>query len=308
MLKKLQNLLFEEDEDDFEEEEEEIVSLRPQPRPKKETVQVKPAAAPKPVETVETEKPKQSMQRIDLTQPVETVKPRNVEPVKPVRVETAKPVKVETVRPKPIQEVSTPSASLFVDDTPAPVTPKPKKLGITVDDVPAQAKQPEPKPAHTSAVRPSITPKQAKKEPVRNDAGYVFRPVISPIFGVDEKDLHALKTTTNKISEVEKQKTNGVRPQIISPIYGAESDNAASNTKVAPEPSARRETVVSQPRSRSMEDTIPEFSLDDILKVKDEEVKKGAERKATAMPAFPDLDFDDDEDDKTILIKRSDVK
>ena len=36
------------------------------------------------------------------------------------------------------------------------------------------------------------------------------------------------KTTTNKISEVEKQKSTGVRPQIISPIYGAGNDSSAS--------------------------------------------------------------------------------
>ena len=68
MLKKLQNLLFEEDEDDFEEEEEEeIVPVRPQ-RPKKEaTAPRQSTAAPKPVkETVmaEVEKPKQTMQRL----------------------------------------------------------------------------------------------------------------------------------------------------------------------------------------------------------------------------------------------------
>ena len=136
-----------------------------------------------------------------------------------------------------------------------------------------------------------------------NDSVYVFKPVISPIFGVDEKDLHALKTTTNKISEVEKQKSTGVRPQIISPIYGAGNDSSASASKSVVEPSAKHETVVAGARSVSMEDTIPEFSLDDILKAKDEGV-----RKAPSMPEFPDLDFDDDEDDKTILIKRSDAE
>ncbi|MDD6664363.1 MAG: hypothetical protein PUE44_08215 [Bulleidia sp.] len=304
MLKKLQNLLFEEDEDDFEEEEEEeIVPVRPQ-RPKKEaTAPRQSTAAPKPVkETVmaEVEKPKQTMQRIDLTQPVETIRPKQTETV------SVKPV--ETVKPKPVQEVnSTPPASLFLDDTPAPVTPKPKKLGITVDDAPV-VKQPETKPVRTAQNRPSITPKQTKKEPVRNETGYVFKPVISPIFGVDEKDLHALKTTTNKISEVEKQKSTGVRPQIISPIYGAGNDSSASASKSVVEPSAKHETVVAGARSVSMEDTIPEFSLDDILKAKDEGVRKEAGRMAPSMPEFPDLDFDDDEDDKTILIKRSNAE
>ena len=98
---------------------------------------------------------------------------------------------------------------------------------------------------------------------------------------------------------MEKQKSTGVRPQIISPIYGAGNDRSASASKSVVEPSAKHETVVAGARSVSMEDTIPEFSLDDILKARDEEVR---------MPEFPDLDFDDDEDDKTILIKRSDAE
>ena len=237
------------------------------------------------------EKPKPAMQRIDVTQPVEIRKPKLA----------------ETPKPKPVQEVSTPkpSPSLFVDETPAPAPVKPKKLGITVDDAPVQAKKPEPKSARPVQQRPSITPKPAKKEPAKNDSGYVFKPVISPIFGVDEKDLHALKNTTNKISEVEKQKSTGVRPQIISPIYGAGSDSRSEVKEQAVVP------VVQKPASdrvrAATEDTIPEFSLDDILKARDEEVRKPAPKKASAGPAFPDLDFDDDEEE-TILIKRSDVK
>lgn len=297
MLKKLQNLLFEEDEDDFDEdeEEEEIVPVRTM-KPKKEPVKETPAPAPapKPVREVRVEsapeEPKKSMQRIDLTQPVETVKPR------------------------PVQEV--PAASLFMDDTPEEpvvVAPKPKKLGITVDDVPAPAPAPKPvktesRPVRTAPAKPAAVRKEpVKKEPVRNDSGYIFKPVISPIFGVDEKDLHALKTTTSKISEAEKQKSTGIRPQIISPIYGADQDNSPSYVRETPEASAVMESVVGNARSMANEDTIPEFSLDDILKARDEETK--AQAKTASMPVFPDLDFDDDEDDdKTILIKRSDVK
>ena len=296
MLKKLQNLLFEEDEDDFDEdEEEEIVPIHKPVQHKEPARPVStPAPQPKPVVEVKEaapEKPKPAMQRIDVTQPVEIRKPKLA----------------ETPKPKPVQEVSTPkpSPSLFVDETPAPAPVKPKKLGITVDDAPVQAKKPEPKSARPVQQRPSITPKPAKKEPAKNDSGYVFKPVISPIFGVDEKDLHALKNTTNKISEVEKQKSTGVRPQIISPIYGAGSDSRSEVKEQAVVP------VVQKPASdrvrAATEDTIPEFSLDDILKARDEEVRKPAPKKAPAGPAFPDLDFDDDEEE-TILIKRSDVK
>ncbi|MGM9942281.1 MAG: hypothetical protein ACI32N_09885 [Bulleidia sp.] len=288
MLKKLQNLLFEEDEDDIEdEEEEEIVPIRPA-RPKKETPAPKPTPAPRPVQEVEVkpavEEPKKTMQRIDLTAPIETAKPR------------------------PVQE--TPVSSLFADDTPvepAPA-PKPKKLGITVDDAPAKpvSKPVENRPLSRTAAKAAaapVRPLQAKKEPVKND-GYVFKPVISPIFGVDEKDLHALKTTTSKITEAEKNRTAGTRPQIISPIYGADQDNSPSSIRETVQASDALESVIGNARNMAAEDTIPEFSLDDILKVRDEEVKN-----TPVMPAFPDLDFDDDdEDDKTILIKRSDSK
>lgn len=296
MLKKLQNLLFEEDEDDFDEdEEEEIVPIHKPVQHKEPARPVStPAPQPKPVVEVKEaapEKPKPAMQRIDVTQPVEIRKPKLA----------------ETPKPKPVQEVSTPkpSPSLFVDETPAPAPVKPKKLGITVDDAPVQAKKPEPKSARPVQQRPSITPKPAKKEPAKNDSGYVFKPVISPIFGVDEKDLHALKNTTNKISEVEKQKSTGVRPQIISPIYGAGSDSRSEVKEQAVVPAVQK--PASDRVRAATEDTIPEFSLDDILKARDEEVRKPAPKKAPAGPAFPDLDFDDDEEE-TILIKRSDVK
>lgn len=284
MLKKLQNLLFEEDEEDIEdEEEEEVVPIRPA-RVKKEAPAPKPS--PRPIQEVDIkpveEAPKKSMQRIDLTAPIETAKPR------------------------PVQE--TPVSSLFVDDTPvepAPA-PKPKKLGITVDDAPKKpvSRPVESKPVSRPSVKPEapVRPLQAKKEPVRND-GYVFKPVISPIFGVDEKDLHALKTTTNKISEAEKNRAAGTRPQIISPIYGADQDNSPSSIRETVKASDALESVIGNAKNMAAEDTIPEFSLDDILKVRDDEVSS-----APAMPDFPDLDFDDDEDDKTILIKRSDAK
>lgn len=296
MLKKLQNLLFEEDEDDFDEDEEEETVPIHKPVQHKEPARPvsTPAPQPKPVVEVKEaapEKPKPAMQRIDVTQPVEIRKPKLA----------------ETPKPKPVQEVSTPkpSPSLFVDETPAPAPVKPKKLGITVDDAPVQAKKPEPKSARPVQQRPSITPKPAKKEPAKNDSGYVFKPVISPIFGVDEKDLHALKNTTNKISEVEKQKSTGVRPQIISPIYGAGSDSRSEVKEQAVVPAVQK--PASDRVRAATEDTIPEFSLDDILKARDEEVRKPAPKKAPAGPAFPDLDFDDDEEE-TILIKRSDVK
>ena len=56
------------------------------------------------------------------------------------------------------------------------------------------------------------------------------------------------------------------------------------------------------------EDEIPEFSLDDILKTRDEEFAQTAAASEETAPLFPDLNLWDDEpesaDDATIVIER----
>lgn len=287
MLKKLQNLLFEEDEDDIEDEdEEEVVAPVKKARPQHVRTETAAPSRPAPVmerkvqaESEEPVAPVKTMQRIDVTQPIATAKP------------------------KPAVKETPSAASLFAEEEPV-VPAKPKKLGITVDDTP---KERPAKPVRPAEVKPAVKKEPVRKEPVRPDNGYVFKPVISPIFGVDEKDLHALKTTTSKISEAEKHKTNGVRPQIISPIYGADQENSPSSIRETVDRSDALESVIGNAKNMAAEDTIPEFSLDDILKVRDEETKPETKPSSSSTPDFPDLDFDDD-DDKTIMIKRSDVK
>lgn len=282
MLKKLQNLLFEEDEDDIEdeEEEEEVAPVRaPKPAHRHEEREtVKPIRQERPVEQ-EVEAPKKTMQRIDVTQPI------------------------AKVQPKPVVEDVTP-ASLFQEEP--VVAAKPAKLGITVDDMPAE-KPSRPVEKKPVAVKPAVKSEPVKKEPVKSEPGYLFKPVISPIFGVDEKDLHALKTTTNKISEAEKKKSSGVRPQIISPIYGADQENSPSSIRETVEQSDALESVIGNAKNMAAEDTIPEFSLDDILKVRDDEVKEDKKDNGETVQ-FPDLDFDDDTMENTVLFKRTDVK
>lgn len=280
MLKKLQNLLFEEDEDDIEdEEEEEVVTPVRKTAPRHvEAEPVKPVRQTKVIEEEPATAPVKTMQRIDVTQPIATAKP--------------KPVTEEV------------SESLFKEEE--VVAPKPKKLGITVDDIPAEkpVKSVEKK---TVAVKSAVKKETVKPASVKSEPGYMFKPVISPIFGVDEKDLHALKTTTNKISEAEKQKSTGIRPQIISPIYGADQENSPSSIRDTVEQSDALESVIGNAKNMAAEDTIPEFSLDDILKVRDEEVKE-EKKNAEETVQFPDLDFDDDTIENTVLFKRNDVK
>lgn len=251
MLKKLQNLLFEDDEDDYldddeTEEEEQPIQVRPS---HVQNEPVKPAA----VQPQPAPQPEQShMNRIDVTGFV------------------------------PVQE-------------PAPAKPEPvkeekKPLGITVDDDFVKVEKPKPAPA-VRTVKPAKpkTQKPAKKpeKPV-----YEFQPVISPIFGVDEKDLNALKTTTRKVEAISAHSDDdsNITP-VISPIYGSTEGRYSAVREEAPqEVVSIKEEKPAQPSVA--EDDIPEFSLDDILKVRDEEYSNPAEDLGNTAPLFPDLDID----------------
>lgn len=249
MLKKLQNLLFEDDEDDYlddEETEEEEQPIQVCPAPV-QSEPVKPAA----VQPQPAPEPEQShMNRIDVTGfvPVQEPAPAKKEPVKEEK----------------------------------------KPLGITVDDDFVKVEKPKPAPAvRTVKQAKPKTPKPVKKEkPV-----YEFQPVISPIFGVDEKDLNALKTTTRKVEAISahSEDDSNITP-VISPIYGStERYSAVKEELVHEEVSIKEEKPVQAP---SAEDDIPEFSLDDILKVRDEEYSNPSEDLGNTAPLFPDLDID----------------
>lgn len=252
MLKKLQNLLFEDDEDDYldddeTEEEEQPIQVRPS---HVENEPVKPAA----VQTQPAPEKEQShMNRIDVTGFV---------PVQEPAMAKQEPVKEEK-----------------------------KPLGITVDDDFVKVEKPKSAPAvRTVKQAKPKTQKQTKKpeKPV-----YEFQPVISPIFGVDEKDLNALKTTTRKVEAISSSHSDddsNITP-VISPIYGSTEGRyaAVKEETVHEEISVREEKPVQTPVA---EDDIPEFSLDDILKVRDEEYSNPSEDLGNTAPLFPDLDID----------------
>ncbi len=67
--------------------------------------------------------------------------------------------------------------------------------------------------------KPAVKP-EVKREKVKPSKEYRFNPVISPIFGIDEKDMDAVKTTTSKLTEKEKAKFEKNVTPILSPIYG----------------------------------------------------------------------------------------
>ena len=271
MLKKLQNLLFEDD-DEFVEDntEAEQVSasapvtpaVQPQVTPVEETAQI---------------------------------------PVQPEPVSEIPPVPTTPVEPEPVK-----TSSVFLDNEPK------KSTMINLDD--EDSKPVEKKPA----IKPEV-----KREEVKPSKEYRFNPVISPIFGIDEKDMDAVKTTTSKLTEKEKAKFEKNVTPILSPMYGIAVEKPVKPAIKVEEPVAVAAVKKNEPvtiPSPTVEDEIPEFSLDDILNTRDQEPKQEDDdlfgTTATSEfdfgnddQLFPNLSFGDLEretaEDSTTIISRS---
>ena len=277
MLKKLQNLLFEDDDEFVEDntEAEQVAASAP----------VTPAVKPEASSLQQTAKI-----------PVQTEQAPEIPAV------PALPVEPETVaEPEPVK-----TSSVFLDNEPK------KSTMINLDD--EDSKPVEKKPA----VKP-----EGKREEVKPSKEYRFNPVISPIFGIDEKDMDAVKTTTSKLTEKEKAKFEKNVTPILSPMYGIAVEKPVKPV-VKVEESVVAETVKkSEPvkiPSPTVEDEIPEFSLDDILSTRDQEPKQEDDdlfgSTATSEfdfgnddQLFPNLSFGDLEretaEDSTTIISRS---
>ena len=271
MLKKLQNLLFEDD-DEFVEDntEAEQVSasapvtpaVQPQVTPVEETAQI---------------------------------------PVQPEPVSEIPPVPTTPVEPEPVK-----TSSVFLDNEPK------KSTMINLDD--EDSKPVEKKPA----VKPEV-----KREEVKPSKEYRFNPVISPIFGIDEKDMDAVKTTTSKLTEKEKAKFEKNVTPILSPMYGNTVKKPVKPVVKVEESVVTATVKKNEPvtiPSPTVEDEIPEFSLDDILSTRDQEPKQEDDdlfgTTATSEfdfgsddQLFPNLSFGDLEretaEDSTTIISRS---
>ncbi|WP_314837738.1 hypothetical protein [Solobacterium moorei] len=271
MLKKLQNLLFEDDDEFVEDntEAEQVSASAP----------VKPAVQPQVTPVEETAQI----------------------PVQPEPVSEIPPVPTIPVEPAPVK-----TSSVFLDNEPK------KSTMINLDD--EDSKPVEKKPVAKSEV---------KREEVKPSKEYRFNPVISPIFGIDEKDMDAVKTTTSKLTEKEKAKFEKNVTPILSPMYGIAVEKPVKPV-VKVEESVMTETVKkSEPvkiPSPTIEDEIPEFSLDDILSTRDQEPKQEEDdlfgSTATSEfdfgnddQLFPNLSFGDLEketaEDSTTIISRS---
>ena len=277
MLKKLQNLLFEDDDEFVEDntEAEQVAASAP----------VTPAVKPETSSLQQTAKI-----------PVQTEQAPEIPAV------PALPVEPETVaEPEPVK-----TSSVFLDNEPK------KSTMINLDD--EDSKPVEKKPA----AKPEV-----KREEVKPSKEYRFNPVISPIFGIDEKDMDAVKTTTSKLTEKEKAKFEKNVTPILSPMYGIAVEKPVKPAIKVEEPVAVAAVKKNEPvtiPSPTVEDEIPEFSLDDILSTRDQEPKQEDDdlfgTTATSEfdfgnddQLFPNLSFGDLEketaEDSTTIISRS---
>lgn len=273
MLKKLQNLLFEEEDEDIEDDEVEETHHHVK---KEEPVQVQQpqqfVQEPKPVEKPQVSS-QPSMKRIDVTQPV---------PVQPKKEETKAPT----------------FDSLFTEPEEKKQEVKQPKLGITLDESVKPVVKPKPQPVEKPVVKKKPAPKASPS--VTN--GYQFKPVISPIFGVDEKDLTAVKNTAKKYTQKERITNDSNVSPIISPMYGRDAEDSPSMIADTVEKSEILEKTVGNAKSFKAEEDIPEFSLDDILSASDSDYAKEKEVESTAQmkPLFPE----EPNDETLVLDKR----
>lgn len=250
MLKKLQNLLFE-DEDVVEEQEidgedEEEETVKPVKKNKKHK------AAPAVAEEAPKAAAKPEMHRIDVTQAVPV---QNGAKPEAARVQNSGSV---------FRDAAQPAARVQEEVRPEPrkAEPEAKSIGLSVDDVVGTKK-----PA--AGAYENQRPKTAAKKTAGKTA-YEFTPVISPIFGVDEKDMDAVQNTAKKITKVNSEHKSEV-PDIISPMYGVSQDAVPSMVQKTVERSNEMEKMSFNSTKAAAEQNVPEFSLDDILKVRDEQ-------------------------------------
>ncbi|MBF1123347.1 MAG: hypothetical protein HXL61_05390 [Solobacterium sp.] len=277
MLKKLQNLLFEDD-DEFVEDNTEAEQVA--------------ASAP----VTATVKPEASSLQQTAKIPVQTEQVPEIPAVPALPVEP-----VTAAEPEPVK-----SSSVFLDNEPK------KSTMINLDD--EDSKPVEKKP---------VAKPEVKREEVKPSKEYRFNPVISPIFGIDEKDMDAVKTTTSKLTEKEKAKFEKNVTPILSPMYGIAVEKPVKPAVKVEEPVVTAAVKKSEPvtiPSPTVEDEIPEFSLDDILSTRDQEPQQEDDdlfgTTATSEfdfgnddQLFPNLSFGDLEretaEDSTTIISRS---
>ena len=175
--------------------------------------------------------------------------------------------------------------------------PKPSFPNITIDDAGMSS----------SSVGKRVK-KESRKSVMAKSFDYQFQPVISPIFGADEKDVNALKSTTSKLNEREKKKHMENVTTILSPMWGTEENNPIYDVKEE----VKEESSETFMNDGVMDDEIPEFSLDDILSARDQVYGKASSEDTmyeAENDGFPQLNLFDDEledaEDSTTVIEKT---
>ena len=274
MFNKLKNLIFEE-EDIIEEDEdnfEESFDSEPVAKPVKQKASKK---VEKPViedNYFEEEKPVSRVSKVEQV----------VEP-KDTYVPSSKP-KVQQFDNVKLNNLKTTNT---VVEQPKPVSQPKSSLGIEVDDIKTYEPVKKPTMSSTRTTRNSSSVNTKKVAKVETNSTYERRPVISPIFGLSEKDVKSSMNSTL----VPKTNKDEEKDDVISPIYG----NAIRKT-IIQEAEQNKYTETKQEENYSQlaenkqsikednNDDVPVFSLDDILASRDEQDKKIAKSDVKETP------------------------
>ena len=247
MLKKLQSILF---------EEEEVIE---------EEVEYTGATASIPLDKVEEQA---DYNKAEVQKEIRDIVDSNTDELQKLPSEDLSIPQEVVEEEKKMQRIDVTQATPVVEEAPIkveePVVEKPKTLGIMADDNYGAEERPAPRR------KPSTKP--SKKQERDFTTSYQFQPVISPIFGVDEKDITALKNTTTRILKNEKDRNGENVTPIISPMYGKNTEDVPSSIQKTVEKSNYQEQFRVTADKQAAEDEIPEFSLDDILSSTDDDI------------------------------------
>ncbi len=291
MLKKLQNLLFEEEEEEIIEEVSDYAG---------ETASI-------PLEQINEVEAKKAVEQVvqEVKEEVPVVKPAPAYTESVLEVSSVeennepKMQRIDVTQAVNTQESVNDELAIndYIKEEEPPVVEKPKTLGITADDNFDNRRQ---------VKKPSTKP--SKKDNRETKTTYQFQPVISPIFGVDEKDLTALKNTTTRISQSEKARSEENVTPIISPMYGKYEEDVPSSIQKTVEQSNYQEQLRVTADKMAAEDDIPEFSLDDILSTRDDEIPTlddfivpSVDDSASLFPDLWSTELEDAEDSTSII-------
>lgn len=332
MFEKFQKLFFEEEDefedeydDEYEDEEEEV---KPARKKEKGSLFGKKASSILAIDDDDDDDDDLPVivKKTDSVVPVQT-KPVVQQPVveKPVvqqPVVEEKPVEtkeekafglsVDEIAPVQVQEEvkARPLAAKEVKQFDFQQTKQPVKQTTT-----AQAKQVKPSHENPYATRTSrnqlggnvVTSTKKRASLSTNNSTYLFAPVISPMFGVDEKTLNSFNETRKIVDEqMELHETSHsevkhdtmedlAMKSVISPMYGANLTNPVTEAVEARKEAEKLSREIEQPKIQPLDgsNSVQYQSLDDLIK-EGRSVASEENLEATKAFKFEDLLTDDE--------------